>query len=218
MPSQVQRLPTATSQNDFYGGGTEAWANTDNIMADDDVGATVALPAATVSQELCGRAFGFTVSGTVDGMILELKRQDALAQCEDWIVAIEKSLSGTDSETKGQAGAWPATYDYAAYGSATDTWGQVWTAAQINNTNMCGKISAQTVLAATPDVDVMMMTVHYSPRGGMLTMMGVGALLAALGLAQSIAPMAAYFFAGLAGLTLAWLGRPRSQTRCAGVA
>ena len=128
--------------------GTVTWSNPGRATASDNSRATAVLAASAVSHYLKCTNFNFgsqiPSGSTIDGILVEWEKLSSSASTiRDSSVRIIQggSLAGTDKS----AGAfWPTTEAFVSYGGAADTWGLMWTAAQVtaNNTSFGVVISA----------------------------------------------------------------------------
>jgi len=110
-----------------------------NVAASDNAYATAQpLGNSFATETMSVTNFGFSVSGTVAGITVEVERKSTTASsttCKDSIVQLVKDGSTGVGTNKAAAGNWPSSDAYATYGSASDLWGTTWTAAEINSSN-----------------------------------------------------------------------------------
>lgn len=152
--------------------GTTAWTNPGNATTDNGSAATVSasLFGTTSSQGLKATGFGFSIptGATIDGIVVEWKRQETgssgvITDTDSRIVK-----GGTIGSTNKSSGtAWPTSAAYQSYGGASDLWGQTWTPADINSSGFGAALAASVESGAfgavTASVDACRITVYYTP-------------------------------------------------------
>lgn len=154
--------------------GNDSWTSLANLGAEDAATANCDLSNAGLSNTLQITGFGFSVSGTINGITVEIKRQgfgSTTAKDSSIRLLIGGVASGTD---KASASSWPnASLQYATYGGAADTWGLSPTNTQINASDFGVAIVVQDPdLNAIARIDYVRITVTYTPaasgnpRGG----------------------------------------------------
>lgn len=131
--------PNSGSASSQTSSGKPAWSNLGNLYASDNSYAT-AQPLGTsfVTEDARVTGFGFSVSGTVVGITVEIERNTTNSsgtQCKDSRVFLTKDGSSTVGNNKASASTWPTSDAYATYGSSSDLWGTTWSAADINSSN-----------------------------------------------------------------------------------
>lgn len=173
-------------------GGFSNWSNTGNGAASDNAYATVSLSSGagtTPSQELKATNFGFAISGTVDGIQVEIERK-ATADSggrfgTDALVKLVKGgvTGGTNkADTTTHI---PTSDTIASYGGAADLWGLTWLDSDINDSGFGVVVSYKNSAtfpgksSNTYSVDHIRITVYYTAGGGgssvkTLAAMGVG--------------------------------------------
>ena len=150
---------------DVAGAGTVTWTTPGNVTASDGATAVASLRGTSPqSRYLVARDFGLAVpsGATIDGISARVERRSG-GRVNDVEVRLADgtTLSATNHA---MTAAWPTTLGYATYGGATDTWGETWTAADVNAATFGVAISAG-FLGGGPDdaeVDHVEVTVHYS--------------------------------------------------------
>ncbi len=146
------------SDNSF---GVAAWVNPNNALASDDTYAVVA-PGNMPTQYLKVTNFGFDIPAPAEvlGIEVELERRSAAGSVSDARARIVKNgvVGATD---RAKPGFWPTVDTPVTYGSASDLWGETWTAADIN-ANGFGFALSVTDNVDTAAVDAIAITVHYS--------------------------------------------------------
>jgi large repetitive protein len=173
MPSQGPRNP-GTGANDAAV-GTQAWSNPSNVLTEDGTSATVSLGtlSGASSHYLKATNFGFGIpaGAVIDGIVVEIKRAEGAAGSDtirDQAVRIVKADGSIGTTNKAATSTdWPTTLAYAAYGSASDKWGETWTAADINDADF-GAVLQATCSGSFEDarVDHIRITVHYTDPTG----------------------------------------------------
>lgn len=165
-PGTAASLANAgTSEN------AEAWVNPGNIVSDNATEAQIT--AATydspdISQILVASNFGFSVSGTVTGILVEVDRRSIIASSgKDFRVQLATgttfaTLVGSNKAVP--ATIWPTSTAVASYGGSADTWSASLTAAQVNDPGFAVFLSCQANIAnADVGVDFVRVTVTYTP-------------------------------------------------------
>jgi hypothetical protein len=164
-------VTTATLANAGTSENAEAWVNPGNIVSDNATEA--AITAATfdspdISQLLIGSNFGFTTSGTIDGITVEIDRRSIIAGSgADFRVQLATGTTFADlvgTNKADTATTWPSTSAVATYGGAADTWAAGLTSAQVNAAGFAVFLSASAKIAnADIGVDFIRVTVTYTP-------------------------------------------------------
>jgi hypothetical protein len=159
----------ATFSNITITGSTSTWLNMSNAASSNDVRATTNnLPnSGNYSDYMQATGFGFSIPGgaAIDGIVVEVERNDANGKTKDSRIRIVKNntIGVTDKSVNS---AWGATESYQTYGSSTDLWGETWTAGDINSANFGFAISVErTGGGAQPtqaQVDHIRITVYFT--------------------------------------------------------
>lgn len=172
MASQGPLYP-GTVTTEIGPSGDNDWLTPTNVGADD--GSEAQITAATYdaadhSYRLKAQNFGFSVSGTIDGIIVEIERRAFAGAAEDQEVRLYNAAGTLVGDDKQTATAWPTTIGLATYGSSTDTWNAGLTAADINDPDF-GVALIVLATAANTDigVDFIRVTVHYTDNSVTVT-------------------------------------------------
>lgn len=118
--------------------GTVAWASVNNAKVSDDARSDVDSVSTELSHYLKATDFGFSVSGTIEGIELEVEQSggklfSGLFPRENSIKLVKAgSVCCTNKSTTAVL---PSSDTYISHGGASDLWGEAWTAAQINATD-----------------------------------------------------------------------------------
>ena len=172
MASQGPNYPAsgASLANAGTSEDANAWANPGNVGS----GATVAsITAATfdspdISEILVASGFGFTVSGTVDGITVEISKRGYTSANSGMDFRVQLStttaFTGLVGSNKASGSVWPqTTLATTTYGSSSDTWSAGLTAAQVNDAGFSVFVSAYANVAnADIDIDWIRVTVTYT--------------------------------------------------------
>lgn len=166
---------TANLSNAGTSENAEAWVNPGNVVSDNASEAQIT--AATydspdISQILVCSNFGFSaVSGTVDGITVEIDRRSIIASSgKDFRVQLATgtafaNLVGTNKAAT--ATIWPTSSAIATYGGSADTWTAGLTAAQITASTFAVFISCQANIAnADVGIDFVRVTIDYTAAAG----------------------------------------------------
>lgn len=152
--------------------GTVSWSNPNNAQASDAVYAT-ALDNAGADQTthyLKATNYGFTVPSTaiINGIYVRIQRKadssSSPANVRDSTVKIVKSDGSFGSINKADTiTRWPLLENYQSYGSATDLWGETWSASDINNSNfgVATSVVLHTGSSITASIDYISISVYY---------------------------------------------------------
>ncbi len=147
--------------------GTLAWSNTDNVKVSDDVYATrTTTLSGSITHYLTATNFGFAIpaGATINGLTVEVDRKRTGAgNLQDSAVRIIKGGS-IGATNKASASTWPTTEATATYGSASDLWGDTWTADDINSSNFGMAIATvfNPDVSITASIDNIRITVSYT--------------------------------------------------------
>jgi hypothetical protein len=165
MASQGPLYPSSASD---LADETAPWSSPGNVSADDGTQASASLGATQVSNTLRATGFGFSVSGTVDGFELEVKRVQAGTDVRDERVELRKG-DGTASADKAGGSPWSFMgFEVESYGGAADLWGLTVSDAEVNDAGFGVEVQAanDAISGATASIEYVRLTVHYSPGGG----------------------------------------------------
>jgi hypothetical protein len=144
-----------------------AWSSVNNALADDGAVATTSLLSdqrSSGSLLLNGFAGLVPDGAAISGITLDVKRSATSAdQLQDTAVFLRKGaqLMGTN---RASADFWPITRTTASYGGPSDRWSAELLAEDVNSGELGAELSvahASSTGAAAPEVDSVVMTVHY---------------------------------------------------------
>lgn len=171
MASQGPNSP-GTTTSDSSAGGT-AWTNPTNVTSSNNVRATIAvLGVAASSEYLKVTNFGFSIpsGATIDGIVVDAEVSDSLFLVNTTTIKLVKggTISGTNRASD-SSGGWSSTESYKTYGSSSQLWGLSWTDSDINDSTfgaaiICSNPSGKST--ASPAIDHIRITVHYTTGGG----------------------------------------------------
>jgi len=167
--------------------GTIDWTNPSNIGADDAAYATVTpgTPGTHYTYYLNATNLGFSVSGTINGITVEIDRYSANNLAARFgIDALLYLIKGGTIQTSGSNKAnttnkWPTTPTVATYGGSSDLWGNTWSATDINSSGFGVAFGANCTRAAQSNtiyVDFIRVTVYYTVGGNNYTQVVSGAV------------------------------------------
>jgi hypothetical protein len=144
------------------------WLTPGNISADDNAEAQIT--AATydspdISYRLIGSNFGFSTSGTINGITVEIQRRSIIANSgADFRVQLQDdtgALVGTNKAITGTN--WPTTLTTQTYGGIADTWTASPTPTIVNSSSFGVVLSVSAKIAnADIGVDFIRVTVEYT--------------------------------------------------------
>lgn len=154
----------------------EKWNNLRNLKFSDDKRATTTLTNINKSRQFLGNNLKFQIpdGATIHGITLMVEGQSSSYQNID---EVEIFLTGKDGSPKGEnrkntakgQKAWKTDRDGKdhvwMYGSATDTWGTIWKASDINDGNFGYQIQIRSIINDTIQVaiDQIKVIVDYTP-------------------------------------------------------
>lgn len=165
-------LYPATAANDSSV-GTTGWTFPNNARTENNVGAYI-LNVSSQSQYLVTSNFGFSIpiGATIDGIYVEIRNKGDYiggGTVTENSVVIRKSNGTFGSTNKAYSGGYiDDVYAYKNYGGPSDLWGETWAPADINNSNFGIALSATANLAEA-NIDVMRITVYYTPSPGQIS-------------------------------------------------
>lgn len=147
--------------------GAYAWSNPSNAATENGVHAVCTMGLFDSSNYLKATNFGFDVSGTIDGIVVEVKRfasAGAVAGTEYRLV-----IGGTVSGDNKAEGAWPGSLAYGTFGGAADKWGLTPTPVQITANDFGFAMRCEdTDGSGEASVDHIRITVYYTTTGNMV--------------------------------------------------
>ncbi len=155
--------PPGTAGTSNSNGGTINWGTASNILSDNGTYAQASTVSAGTSYYLLATNYGFSVTGSVNGIIVEVDRRDTAGVTQDAEVKLIIGGTVVGDNKADTATNWPAASAYATYGGAAVLWGLTPTAAEINASTFGVALSA--TLAAgfhSAEVDFIRVTVHYT--------------------------------------------------------
>ena len=163
MASEVQLAAAAVNAGDV---GSIAWGNPTRILTDNGSPTEAVLNAGESTDTILVTDWGFVaVTGTVDGVALDVERQSIGNESVDETVQLTKNgTTGVGDNKADTVTPWPATYGVKTYGGAADGWTASLTAAEVAASTFGVRFKANYPggLADTVDVDYMQMTVYYT--------------------------------------------------------
>ena len=156
-----------TMATDNSNGGTIDWYQPNEAKASDDSRTDAELARVEVSYYLKATNFGFSVSGTIDGIIVEVERKQPSSDSDITDSAIRIIKGGSIGSTdKSDVASWPTNDTYNSYGGATDKWGETWADTDINASTFGCAIAAiqadQLYYSGYAYVDHIRITVYYT--------------------------------------------------------
>ena len=166
--SQGPNTPTTFSTS-ALSGSVSTYANQSNAQYSDDVRASSANNLASsgnYTDYMVTSGFGFSIpfTATITGVTVNVERSDDNVKAKDNRISIVKGGS-VGWQDKSNVLGWPASDGVVTYGSATDLWGETWTATDINASNFGFAFSAKRQgsgpQACYAVVDQVTITVHY---------------------------------------------------------
>lgn len=161
----------ATLANAGTGENAEPWVSPGNVISDDGLSASItaaSYDSPDISQLLVASDFDFAIPAgyTIDGVVVEIERNNAAGAASDNRVQLATGTSFADLVGDNKAATttdWPAAMAIATYGGAADDWNAGLTAEQVNAVGFAVFLSAQADAANTDiAVDFIRITVHFS--------------------------------------------------------
>lgn len=161
--------PNYGTGSNVGGTGTIAWTSPENAGADDASNATATLAFTEESNYLSIQELAFSVSGTVDGITVEIEWSQSgklsTPSVVDTIVTLTADGSTPVGDNKAIGSDLPLTPAVQSFGGAADLWGTTWSAATINGATF-GPMASFTnngVTSRDAQVDFIRVTVDYTP-------------------------------------------------------
>lgn len=157
--------------------GFVAWTNTSNATGATDASfAACTYSAPNTGNYLKVTNFGFSVptGATIQGIVVAVQKKKSAGGDDVIDQAVRIVKGGTIGATdRGTADQWPTpTSDSVPYGSASDLWGETWTAADVNASTFGAAVApapADTLFGAgTAQVDAVTITVTYADAGSLV--------------------------------------------------
>ena len=146
------------------------WSNPTNAEVADATYATASDTNPHHTHYLKTTDYGFSLpaGSDIQGIVVEVLRHasgNGVNNVTDFAVKIVKSDGSIGVANRADiVTLWPTSDAYATYGSASDLWGETWTATDINSSNFGVAFSADLHpdTSVTASVDFIRMTVYYS--------------------------------------------------------
>jgi hypothetical protein len=150
--------------------GTVAWTSPGNAFSDNAVYASASVDGTTTNYIVCTN-YGFSIptGSTIDGIVVAVERKsNSTGNGGSQDAAMRAVKGGIIGTTDRSTTTTYTTSDVSEnHGSSTDLWGTTWSVTDINASNFGAAFAAQKANAAgsahTVTVDVITITVHYSP-------------------------------------------------------
>ena len=147
--------------------GFVPWTDHSNVYAADGSSASVST-AGSDSYYLKASGFNFSVSGTILGIKVEIKRFDGDTGGVSGYPSSDRTIRLMQNtqqlgNNKAQGGNWPTVSTYAIYGGASDMWGATLAPDAVNAADFGVGVS---VTGNPAMVDHIRITVYYTPLGG----------------------------------------------------
>ena len=120
------------------GGGSSTWTDPNNITASDNSYAVIPGPHGFSSTDLDCTNFGFNIptGSTINGISVHIERY-AGGQVSDTSIKLLNGdgAGGESAQDKSTGAAWSATEGVVTFGGSNETWGESWTASDINSSS-----------------------------------------------------------------------------------
>lgn len=150
--------------------GTIAWADTGNIVSDNNTNATAAFGSGSGASTNWLVATGFDFSSipdgsTIDGIVMEMGISASTGnRCSDTDVYLTKNGTATSGADKATGTNVTTTEVNRTYGGVSDTWSASPTASEVKASTFGAMIRlAQGLGSTTARVDYIRLTVYYTP-------------------------------------------------------
>ena len=144
--------------------GSVAWSNPSNATGSNNGYATAVLNPGDYSHYLKATGPGFSVSGTINGIVVAVERKTSGGIIDD-SGGVYLIKNGTISgDNKASSTQWTTGDTYETYGSSSDLWGQTWTPGNINAADFGFVIAifSDSTEARTASIDHIRVTVYYT--------------------------------------------------------
>ncbi len=163
--TNVQENPLSASDDSAI--GTVEWDNTSGVFVGSDGSrATAVLNAGQNTHYLKASNFNFSIpaSATVTDIEVEIERSATGAGISDNEVKIIKADGVLGTINTQSAALWPMSDTYVSYPSSSSDslWGEVWSPADINDSDFGVAISAKATQNRTANIDNVRVTVTYT--------------------------------------------------------
>ncbi len=151
--------------------GTLTWSNPDNAKTSNNSWAIASTGGTAQTHYLKATNFGFSFTGTINGIIAKIEKQMANGGQPDTTVdnavKIVKSDGSIGAENKAVGPNWNQNADATVtYGDSTDLWSESWSDTDITDVDFGFVVTADLTRVVGPGpnayVDHMTMTVYYS--------------------------------------------------------
>ena len=149
--------------------GSVSWTDPNNITASDNTYAVALGLDNTTSKDLDCTNFGFNLpaGATINGITVSIERYGS-GQVADLSIKLLNGdgAGGESAQDKSTGATWAAVEGVTTFGSPTDTWGESWTASEVNSLNFGVRIQCEGITgdynADTAYVDHVQITVYFS--------------------------------------------------------
>jgi len=151
------------------GGGSVTWTDPNNVVASDNSYAVALGLDNTTSKDLDCTNFGFNLpaGATINGITVSIERYGS-GQVADLSIKLLNGdgAGGESAQDKSTGATWAAVEGATTFGSPTDTWGESWTASEVNSLNFGVRIQCEGITgdynADTAYIDHVQITVYFS--------------------------------------------------------
>jgi hypothetical protein len=148
--------------------GNDSWTNLSNLSVEDGVSASCDLSSVGDSNTLLIKTFGFSTSGTINGIQVDIKHQSfGAVGAKD--LSIKLLIAGVASGNNKASGTnWPnGALTYASYGNNLDLWGLSPTSSDINDSGFGVAIVVHDLTnSAVARIDYVRITITYTAAAG----------------------------------------------------
>jgi hypothetical protein len=129
------------------GGGSVTWTDPGNITASDNSYAVIQGPDGFSSKDLDCTNFGFNLpaGATINGITVSIERYGSGQVIDTSIKLLNGDGAGGESEQDKSTGATWGAEGITTFGSPTDSWGESWTASEVNSSNFGVRIQCEGV-------------------------------------------------------------------------
>lgn len=144
---------------DNSGIGSNHWSSPTNITADDDNGALECFGA---THYLVGRNYGFSITGTIVGITVEIKIRTFFGVGETLYAQLQDETGTLVGSSKNIAIPHNASYTTYTYGSSSDVWGASLTDSIVNDADFGVRLWVPGTASECFDIDYVKLNVEYS--------------------------------------------------------
>ncbi len=155
--------------------GTITWSDPNNIKTSNDANASTAMGVGTpsTSHYVKGTNFGFTLTGTVDGVEVDIERAATFGGIWDRYVQLAKASTVQGANKADQSTVWGSIEATIGYGGAADLWSLTLSDSDVQNSGFGAAIAVEQKNAyqyREADVDHIQIRITYTPgaAGGSL--------------------------------------------------